>query len=160
MPSFDIVSEVNRHELTNAVDQANREVETRFDFKGTNSKFELAENKITLTSQSEFQLQQMMGILRNKLSKRDVDVRAIKEGKPEMNLNQAKLEVEVQQGIKQELAKKITKMIKESKLKVQASIQGEQIRVTGKKRDNLQEVIAMLRKAELNIPLQFENFRD
>jgi|SRR3989339_221405 len=160
MPSFDIISEVNKHELANAVDQANREVETRFDFKGTNSKFELLDNKIILTTQSEFQLQQMTAVLRNKLAKRGVDTRVMKEGEVQTSLNHAKLEIEIQQGIKQEFAKKITKMIKDSKLKVQASIQGEQIRVTGKKKDDLQEVIAFLRKAELELPLQFENFRD
>ena len=160
MPSFDIVSKIDMHEVTNAVDQANREVNTRFDFKNTNAKFELAEDKIILSAQNTFQLQQMLTILENKLAKRQIDIRCLKKNDPQEILHEAKQLINIRQGIDQELAKKSTKLIKNSKLKVQAAIQGEQIRVTGKKRDDLQEVIAMLREQKLEVPLQYENFRD
>lgn len=160
MPSFDVVSKIDNHEVTNAVDQANREITTRFDFRGSNAKVEIAKNTITLIAPSDFQLKQLDEILRNKLSKRNVDIRALDYKEPDVKLNEARQTVEVKQGIETEQAKKIVKLIKEANLKVQASIQGEQVRVTGKKRDDLQAVIAMLREAKVEIPLQFENFRD
>jgi len=160
MPSFDIVSEIDSHEVTNAVDQANREVSTRFDFKDTNARLELSKDKITLIAPTDFQLKQVDEILRNKLAKRQVDVRVMHYGEINTNLSEAKQIIEVKQGIDAEQAKKIVKLIKEANLKVQAAIQGEQIRVTGKKRDDLQAVIALLRGAKVAIPLQFLNFRD
>jgi uncharacterized protein YajQ (UPF0234 family) len=160
MPSFDIVSEVDTHELTNAVDQANREVTTRFDLRGTSAKFELDENVITLKADNEFQLGQLTDILRARLSARGIDVRAMDSGKVETNLAEARQKVTIKQGIEQPVAKKIVAKIKEAKLKVEAQINGEKIRVTGKKRDDLQTAMAMLRKADVEVPLQFENFRD
>lgn len=160
MPSFDIVSEVNLHEVSNAVDQANREVGTRFDFKGTGARYERNESEIILLAQEEFQLKQMLEILQLKLSKRKVDVKCLKVAKPELALKKARQVVTVRQGIDAELSKKIVKMIKGMKLKVQAAIQGEQVRVSGKKRDDLQQVIAMLKDAEFDMPLQFINYRD
>jgi uncharacterized protein YajQ (UPF0234 family) len=160
MPSFDVVSKIDQHEVTNAVDQANREINNRFDFKGTDARLELSKNTITLIAPSDFQLKQVDEILRNKLAKRNVDVRSLDYKNPEIKLNEARQQVDVKQGIDSDLAKKIVKLIKEANLKVQAAIQGDQVRVTGKKRDDLQDVIAMLREAKLNLPLQFENFRD
>lgn len=160
MPSFDVVSEVNMHEVSNAIDQANREVSTRFDFKGTGSHFEHNENEITLHAQEEFQLKQMVEIVRLKLSQRKVDVKCLKLEKPELALKKARQKATVQQGIDKELARKIVKMIKDMKLKVQPSIQGEQVRVSGKKRDELQQVIVMLKEAKIEMPLQYVNFRD
>ena len=160
MPSFDVVSEVDMHELSNAVDQANREVSNRFDFKGTGAKFELDESTVSLTAQVEFQLQQMMDILRQKLSKRGFDIGALEVKDPVVSGNEARQAAVVRQGIDSALAKKLVKMIKDAKLKVQAAIQGEQVRVTGKKRDDLQSVIAMLREADVELPLQYTNFRD
>jgi uncharacterized protein YajQ (UPF0234 family) len=160
MPSFDVVSEVNHHELSNAVDQANREVTTRFDFKGSDSSFELAGNEITLNTQSEFQLQQMYDILCNKLVKRGVDIAALELGKPDIQLKTATQVVTVREGIDTAEAKKMIKLIKDRKMKVQAAIQGDQLRVTGKKRDDLQEVIALLKAESFAMPLQFKNFRD
>lgn len=160
MPSFDIVSEVDSHELTNAVDQANREVSTRFDLRGTSAKYELEENVITQKADNEFQLKQLLDILRGRLSARGIDVRAMDEGKVETNLAEARQKMTIKQGIEQPIAKKIIAKIKEAKLKVEAQINGEKIRVTGKKRDDLQTAIALLRKADVEVPLQFENFRD
>jgi hypothetical protein len=163
MPSFDIVSEVEKHELTNAVDQANKEVTSRFDFKGTDSGFTLDEKEmiIKLHTESEFQLDQMYDILTAKLIKRGIDTRAIERKDADVQLKTAKQNVIVHQGLDATLAKKITKGIKDAKLKVQAAIQGETVRVTGKKRDDLQEAIAMLRAMDdLERPLQFNNFRD
>lgn len=160
MPSFDIVSEVNLHEVANAVDQANREVGTRFDFKGTDAHLELADDKVTLLAQVEFQLQQMRDILETKLVKRGVDIGCLEVADPVTSGNRARQEITVRQGIDQDQARKIVKLIKESKLKVQASIQGDQVRVNGKKRDDLQSVIALLREAKLELPLQYVNFRD
>jgi uncharacterized protein YajQ (UPF0234 family) len=160
MPSFDVVSEFDAHEATNAVDQANREVSTRFDFKGTGSKYELENNVITLTSQSDFQLQQMMDILRQKLSKRGIDVGCLQEEEVEITGSEARQKVIMRQGIDTPLAKDLVKKIKASKLKVQASIQGEKLRVSGKKRDDLQSAIALLKDADAGLPLQYENFRD
>ena len=160
MPSFDIVSELNAHEVTNAVDQASREVGTRFDFKGTNAKYELQEFVVTLTAQADFQLKQMMDILKLKLAKRGVDIECLKIDEPTLVGQTAKQVVTLRQGIETELGKKIQRLVKDSKLKVQAAIQDKQVRVTGKSRDDLQEVIAMVRKAKLELPLQFTNFRD
>lgn len=160
MPSFDVVSKVDNHEITNAIDQANREINTRFDLKGTNTRLELSKNTITLIAPTDFQLKQVDEILRNKLAKRNVDVRSLDYKAAEIKLNEARQVLDVKQGLDTETAKKIVKSIKEANLKVQAAIQGEQVRVTGKKRDDLQAVIAYLREAKLNLPLQFENFRD
>jgi len=160
MPSFDVVSEVDHHEIANAVDQANREVSTRFDFKGTNSSFELDGNRIALKTESDFQLQQMLDMLYGKLAKRGVDLDCLEADDPELMARTATQHVTIQEGIDSELAKKIVKIVKGSKLKVQAAIQGEQVRVTGKKRDDLQAAISLLRDADLGQPLQFKNFRD
>ena len=160
MPSFDIVSELNAHEVANALDQANREVGTRFDFKGSNAKYELKELVITLSAQADFQLKQMMDILRLKLSKRGIDVSCMKIDDPVISGQTARQVVTLREGIDTELGKKIQRLIKDSKLKVQAAIQDKQVRVTGKSRDDLQEVIAMVRKAQLDLPFQFTNFRD
>lgn len=160
MPSFDVVSEVDHHEVANAVDQANREVSTRFDFKGTDSSFEQSGSEITMKTESEFQLGQMLDMLYGKLAKRGVDISCVEAGEPVLTAKTASRTAMVREGIDTDLAKKIVKHIKDAKLKVQAAIQGEQVRVTGKKRDDLQEVIQLLRDAELGLPLQFKNFRD
>lgn len=160
MPSFDIVSNIDNHEITNAVDQANREVTNRFDFKDTNARVELAKDKITIIAPTDFQLKQVDEILRNKLTKRNVDLRSLTYHDISTSLNEAKQNIDIKQGIDTENAKKLTKLIKDSGLKVQASIQGDQVRVTGKKRDDLQDVIAMLRESKFPVPLQFVNFRD
>jgi len=161
MPSFDIVSEVDHHELTNAVDQANREISQRYDLKTTSANVERpAENLLKMTGDADFHLQQITDILYQKLAKRGIDVQCIEEGKVEPSGKVVHQELTVKEGLDQPTAKKIVKMIKEKKLKVQAAVQGDKIRVTGKKRDDLQTVIAMLREAELGLPLQYENFRD
>ncbi len=160
MPSFDVVSEVDLQEVRNAVDQASRELSTRFDFKGVDAGFELVDEQIQMFAQEEFQLEQMLGILKDKLIRRDVDVRALDPGKVEASGKQKRQTFSLKQGIGRDDAKKITKLIKDSKLKVQSQVQGEQVRVTGKKRDDLQDVIAMLKKSELEVPLDFKNFRD
>jgi uncharacterized protein YajQ (UPF0234 family) len=160
MPSFDIVSEFDAHEVTNAVDQASREVGQRFDFKGTNAKFELKETVITLSAPADFQLKQMLEILRMKLSKRGIDVACMKVDEPVVTGQTARQVVTLRQGVDTELGKKIQKQIKESKLKVQAALQDKQVRVTGKSRDDLQAAIALVRKGDYELPLQFTNFRD
>jgi len=160
MPSFDIVSEVDSHELTNAVDQMNREVTTRFDFKGSDAKVTLKEFDMNFEATSDFQLKQMRDIMVNKLSKRDIDTRCLDRGKVEERGLRAYQVITVKQGIGKEDAKKVTKMIKEQKFKVQAAIQGESVRVTGKKRDDLQAVMAYLKASDIDLPLQFNNFRD
>ena len=160
MPSFDVVSELNPHEVANAVDQANREVGTRFDFKGTNAKFELGELVITLSAPADFQLKQMMEILKLKLTKRGVDIVCMKVDEPVVTGQIAKQVVTLRQGIDTELGKKLQRLIKDSKLKVQAAIQDKQVRVTGKSRDDLQSAIALVRGGKLELPLQFTNFRD
>ena len=160
MPSFDVVSEVDLHELANAVDQANREVGNRFDFKGSDARIERTDNLLTLHGQNEFQLKQILDILHTKLAKRGVDVASLEAGKVEESGNRARQELKVRQGIDAETARKMVKLVKEKKLKVQASVQGEQVRVSGKKRDDLQQVMAVLREAKLEIPLQFVNLRD
>jgi len=161
MPSFDIVSEVDKHELDNAIDQSNREVGTRFDFKGADAEFESPDPAlITLSAEVEFQIRQMLEILKSKLVKRGINIQCLKEGEVETSGQRATMKVTVQQGIEAELARKIVKLVKESKIKVQTAIQGEKLRVTGKKRDDLQEVIALLRESNLGVPLQYNNFRD
>ena len=160
MPSFDVVSQVDMHELTNAIDQCNREVSNRFDFKGTNSRVEKTENILTVIAPSEFQIKQVIDILRNKISKRGIDAGCLEFGDIQESANEAKQQVTVRQGIDKDLARRIVKIVKDSKLKVQSSIQGEQVRITGKKRDDLQAVIANLKKQELGLPLQYINFRD
>ena len=160
MPSFDIVSEVDSHELTNAVDQANRELGTRFDFKGVDAKFVLEDQTITQSAPSDFQLKQMNDILRARLIARSIDVRCLEFGDVETNLAGARQKITVKQGIERELAKKIQASIKDAKLKVESQINGDKLRVTGKKRDDLQAAIALLRGVEFERPLQFENFRD
>lgn len=160
MPSFDVVSEVDSHELTNAVDQANRELKNRFDFKGVDAKFTLKGNEMTLTAPSDFQLKQMDEILRKKLISRSIDARSLEYKEPEVNLSESKQLLNVRQGIAQDVSKKIIKAIKDGKFKVQAAIQKDQIRVTAKKRDDLQAVIAFLNEKEFDLPLQFDNFRD
>jgi uncharacterized protein YajQ (UPF0234 family) len=160
MPSFDIVSELNPHEVANALDQANREVSTRFDFKGTNAKFELKDLVITLSAPADFQLKQMMDILKLKLTKRGIDIVCMKVDEPVVTGQTAKQVVTLRQGIDTELGKKLQRLIKDSKLKVQAAIQDKQVRVTGKSRDDLQEAIALVRGGKLELPLQFTNFRD
>lgn len=160
MPSFDIVSKIDSHELTNAVDQATREITNRFDFKGVKASFTHQEETVTLTAESEFQLKQMLEIFTIKCSKRNVDPKCFTIKDPQSSLHEAKQAIVIREGIETELAKKIVKFIKDSKLKVQASIQGEQIRVTGKKRDDLQDAIAQIRAKDWGLPLQFTNFRD
>lgn len=160
MPSFDIVSEVDMHELTNAIDQANREVGTRFDFKGVDASFALSDDVITLSAQVDFQLQQMLDILKTKLVRRNLDVACLDVGEVVESGQRATLPVKVRQGIDADLARKIVKLVKDTKMKVQTAIQGDKLRVTGKKRDDLQAAIAMLRDAKLEIPLQYNNFRD
>lgn len=160
MPSFDVVSEIDAHELTNAVDQANREISNRFDFKGTNSKVEKNENVLTLIAPAEFQIKQIADILESKLSKRGIDIGCLDAGDIQESINETRQIVTVREGIDKELARKIVKLVKNTKMKVQASIQGDQVRITGKKRDDLQEVIAFLKEQKLSLPLQYNNFRD
>jgi uncharacterized protein YajQ (UPF0234 family) len=160
MPSFDVVSEFDAHEASNAIDQANREVGNRFDFKGTGSKYVLEDQVVTLTSQADFQLQQMMDILRQKLAKRGIDIGCMKEEEVEITGSEARQRVILRKGIDTPLARDLVKQIKASKIKVQSSIQGEKLRVNGKKRDDLQAVIALLKDAKTDLPLQYENFRD
>ncbi len=163
MPSFDVVSEVDMNEVTNAVDQASREIGNRYDFKGSSAKVERTEGVLTAFGDSEFQLNQVTDILYQKLAKRGIDVSALEAGKVEsISGDKAKQALTLRQGIGTELAKKIVRLVKDSKMKVQAAIQGEQVRITGKKRDDLQEAIALLRskEAELGQPLQYTNFRD
>jgi len=160
MPSFDVVSEINEHELTNAVDQANREIGQRFDFKGSDARFELDKTVVTLSAPAEFHLKQMLDILKIRLAGRGIDIRCAEIADPEINLARARQRVTLKQGIDQPLAKDIVKRLKDSGLKVQAQINGEKLRVTGKKRDDLQTAIAFLRAADIAMPLQFDNFRD
>ena len=160
MPSFDIVSEIDLVEVRNAVDNANRELTTRFDFRGVEASFELKENIVTMAADNDFQLRQMLDILRGTCVKRKVDTAAF-DVKDVQHIGKIyKQAISFKQGIEQATAKKIIKLIKDAKIKVQASIQGEQVRVTGKKRDDLQQVMALARSAELDQPLQFTNFRD
>ncbi|WP_369977078.1 YajQ family cyclic di-GMP-binding protein [Xanthomonas bundabergensis] len=160
MPSFDVVSEIDKHELTNAIDQANRELSTRFDFKGVEARFELDDQVINQAAPSDFQVKQMTDILRARLIARGIDVRCLEFGDLETNLAGARQKVTVKQGIEQKLAKKIVAAIKDAKLKVEAQINGDKLRISGKKRDDLQDVMALLKKSDFELPLQFENFRD
>lgn len=160
MPSFDAVSEVDHHELANAIDQVNREIGTRYDFKGSNAKVELSANQLTLEAESSFQIKQITPVLNEKMSKRGIDLACLEYAEVvEMNKRARQL-VQIKEGLDKEIAKKAVKAIKESKLKVQAAIQGEQVRVTGKKRDDLQHAMQVLKDSNLGIPLQFNNFRD
>ena len=160
MPSFDVVSEYDSHEASNAVDQANREVDTRFDFRGSDASFTLENENINLEAENEFQLQQMVDILNNKLIKRGIDINCLEVNDPELRGQRARQSLVLREGIDQATAKKIVKMVKDRKMKVQAAIQGEKVRITGKKRDDLQAVMAMLKEENLDIPLQYNNFRD
>ena len=160
MPSFDVVSEVDHHELSNGIDQANREVTTRFDFKGTGSKFELTDLVIAMNTESEFQLEQMYDMLCTKLVKRGIDIACLEKGEAVIQARTATQSIKVNEGIDTLTAKNMVKLIKQSKTKVQTAIQGEQLRVTGKKRDDLQAIIALLKGADVEIPLQYKNFRD
>ncbi len=160
MPSFDVVSELNGHEVANAVDQANREISQRFDFKDTGAVFELQELTITLRAQVDFQLKQMLDILKTRLSKRGIDVACVEAKDPQTTLSSAIQEVMLKHGIDQESGKKLQRLVKDSKLKVQAALQGDKLRITGKSRDDLQETMALLRKSKLDVPVQFNNFRD
>jgi len=160
MPSFDVVSEIDTHELTNAVDQANRELGQRFDFKGTEARFELEETTVSLIAEAEFQLRQMLDILKLRIAKRGIDVACLEVKDPVVNLAKATQPVILRHGIDAETGRKVARLIKDSKLKVQAQIQGEKVRVIGKKRDDLQEAIAVLRKGQFDVPLQFNNFRE
>jgi uncharacterized protein YajQ (UPF0234 family) len=160
MPSFDVISEVDKHELTNAIDQANRELTTRFDFKGVDAQYVLDDGVITQSAPSEFQLQQMLDILRGRLTARKIDIRALDVGEPETNLGGSRQKITVKQGIEQPVAKKLVAELKAAKLKVEAQINGDKLRISGKKRDDLQAAMALLRKSEVELPLQFDNFRD
>jgi cyclic-di-GMP-binding protein len=161
MPSFDVVSEVDTHELGNAIDQAVREVSTRFDLKGADAKIELKDSVIKIEAENEFQLKQISPIIYTKLGKRDIDIRCLEKSKAEPRGKRAYQDITVKQGIDKEDAKKIVKLVKEMKVKVQAAIQGEQVRITGKKRDDLQQVMALLKASDkLEMALQFNNFRD
>lgn len=161
MPSFDIVSEVNEVEVKNALDQANKEISTRFDFKGSDARVEYKEKVLTLYADDDFKLKQVTDILAGKLTKRQVDVRSLKYGDVEkISGNKVKQAITVRTGVEQELSKKIVRLVKDSKLKVQASIQGDAVRVTGAKRDELQSAIALVRKSITDFPLQYQNFRD
>ena len=160
MPSFDVVSEVDFHEVTNAVDQANRELKTRFDFRGVDAKFERKEDVVRITAEADIQLDQMIDILRAKLVKRSIDPRVMDIGDQEHVGKLLHKNIKIQEGIESLLAKKVVKMIKDKKMKVQAAIQGEKVRVTGKKRDDLQQVMSMLKEEEIDTPLQYNNFRD
>lgn len=161
MPSFDIVSEVDKQEVRNAVDQVNKEVGTRFDFKGSDARVEQTDYQLTVFADDEFKLEQILDILRTRLTKRNVDVRCLEKGQVEkISGNKVKQSVTIKTGLETELAKKIIKYIKDSKLKVQASIQGDVVRVTGAKKDMLQEAIQLIKKSIDNFPLQFQNFRD
>ncbi|NLC23996.1 YajQ family cyclic di-GMP-binding protein [Oxalobacter vibrioformis] len=161
MPSFDVVSEANMVEVRNAIEQTNKEITTRFDFKGSDARVEQKERELTAFADSEFQLNQVKDVLTGKMTRRNVDVRFLDEGKIEkMSGDKVKQVIKIRNGIESDAAKKIVKLVKDSKLKVQASIQGDSVRVTGAKRDDLQSAIAMLKKDVTDLPLEFNNFRD
>jgi uncharacterized protein YajQ (UPF0234 family) len=161
MPSFDVVSEVDQHELSNAIDQMNREIGNRYDFKGSNAKIELSNDALNIEAESEFQINQIEDIIYNKLAKRSIDTRCLEKGKIEERGKRAYQSIQVRQGIDKDLARKMVKMVKDMKMKVQAAVQGDQLRITGKKRDDLQDVMAMFKASEaIDLPLQFTNFRD
>ena len=160
MPSFDIESKVDLHELTNAIDQSNRVIANRYDFKEANASFEFANEVVKLNANEAFQIDQMIPILKENLAKRGIDLKALKLGEKNISNSIASLDAEINQGINQDIAREIVKIIKSSKIKVQSSIQGDSLRVNGKKRDELQEIITLLKSKEIEIPLQFRNFRD
>ena len=160
MPSFDVVCEVDKHELMNAVDQINREVSNRFDFKGSDAKVELNDVTMNFEAESDFQLKQMRDIMVNKFSKRGIDTRGLDRGRVEERGLRAYQAISVKSGLDKEDARKIVKLIKDRKLKVQAAIQGDKLRVSGKKRDDLQATIRLLKETDVDLPLQYENFRD
>lgn len=160
MPSFDVVSELDFHEVQNSIDQAQREVSTRFDFKGVEASFVLNDNIITSSAEADIQLQQMLEILQNKLTKRGIDIRCMTIAKPQTSGKHMKQTITLQHGLETDLAKKLVKIIKNAKLKVQATIQGDKLRITGKKRDDLQQSIALLKESNIDRPLQYNNFRD
>jgi uncharacterized protein YajQ (UPF0234 family) len=160
MPSFDVVSELDSHEVTNAVDQANRELSQRFDFKDSGAVFELNDLTVSVKAEVEFQLKQMLEILKLRLAKRGIDIRCLEIKDPVVNLAAAVQEVILRQGVDADTARLIVRLIKDSKIKVQASVQGEKVRIVGKQRDDLQSAMALLRKAKVEMPLQFNNFRD
>ncbi len=160
MPSFDVVSEVDMHEARNAIDQSNKEVGTRFDFKGSGAKFELDNAEIKMSAQVEFQLGQMLDILKSKMAKRSIDVACLDVQEATMTNQVARQSIIIRQGLDADLSRKIVKRIKEAKMKVQCAIQGDKVRISGKKRDDLQQAIALLRDANYELPLQYENFRD
>jgi cyclic-di-GMP-binding protein len=160
MPSFDVVSEIDTHELTNAVDQASRELSQRFDFKNTGAEYALEETTVTMSAPADFQLKQMLEILKLRIAKRGIDIACLEVKDPVVNLAVAKQQVILRHGIDADTGRKVTRVIKDSKLKVQSQVQGEKVRVTGKKKDDLQEAIALLRKGTFAVPLQFNNFRD
>jgi hypothetical protein len=161
MPSFDIVSEVNQVELRNALDQANREISNRFDFKGSDARIEHKDNELTLYADSEFKLKQVNDVMLGKLTKRGVDIRALKPGSVEkIGGDKVKQAVAIRVGIEQELAKKIVRLVKDSKMKVQAAIQGDAVRISGAKKDELQKAIALVKQSVTDFPIQFGNFRD
>lgn len=160
MPSFDIESKVDLHELTNAIDQSNRVITNRYDFKEANASFEFVNEIVKLNAKEIFQIDQMIPILKENLAKRSIDLKALKLGEKSISNNTASMSAEITQGINQDIAREIVKTIKSSKIKVQSSIQGDSLRITGKKRDELQEIISLLKKEEIEVPLQFKNFRD
>ena len=160
MPSFDVVSEVDLHEVTNAVDQTNREVSNRFDFKGSDARVEQTEHLLTIHGDNEFQIRQVLDILHKKMAKRGIDIAALSEGDVTVSGSKARMEITVRHGIDQDTARSLVKQIKSSKMKVQASIQGDKVRVSGKKRDDLQSIISHLKDSPGDLPLQYINFRD
>jgi len=160
MPSFDVVSEVDKHELSNAIDQSNREISTRFDFKGANASIEIKDKELVLTTESEFQIRQMRDILHNKMVKRKIDIGCLVEGDVKEMNGKAILIIAIQQGIDSDNGRKIIKMIKQAKMKLQSAMQDEQVRITGKKRDDLQAAMKLIKDAGLGVPVQFTNFRD
>ncbi|MBL1272274.1 MAG: YajQ family cyclic di-GMP-binding protein [Oceanospirillales bacterium] len=160
MPSFDIVSEIDMHEVTNAVDKARKDLGNRWDFKNVDADIEQDDKGVTVSAEQEFQLEQLIDILRMAFASRDIDGRALSESGESKSGKLVKQHFVLKQGLETDMAKKIVKMIKDAKLKVQTSIQGDKVRVTGKKRDDLQTAIALLRESELDVPLQFNNFRD
>lgn len=160
MPSLDVVSEIDAHELTNAVDQTTREIDNRFDFKGTNARVERNDKELTIIAPSEFQVQQVLDILQTKMSKRGIDIDCLDIGKIDVAIHESRLVATARNGIDKDTARKIIKAIKDTKIKVQAQMQQDQVRVSGKKRDDLQAVMAALREGKFGLPIQFQNFRD
>ena len=160
MPSFDVVSEVNMHEVANALDQANKETNTRFDLKDTGSKCQRSDNVITVVSDSAFHLEQVVQLLMGKLAKRQVNLKSLEQAEPIVSGKEVRQTLTIRQGIDSALGRQIVKAVKDSKIKAQASIQEDKVRITGKKRDDLQAVIALLKQADYGLPLQFNNFRD